>query len=59
MNMKLSELMLFAALLTPTFVVIAAAVISLAAPEPAPEYHPPIVMAASPGLYPADLTTDE
>ena len=57
--MKLSEYLLFAALLTPTLVVALAAVVSLATPEPAPEYHPPVVMASSAGLYPADMTTDE
>lgn len=57
--MKLSEYLVFAALLTPTLVVAAAAVISLAAPEAAPQYHPPVTVASSAGLYPADMTTDE
>lgn len=39
--MKLSDYLLFAALLTPTVVVIAAAVFSLVAPEPEPQYQPP------------------
>jgi len=57
--MKLIEYLVFAALLTPTFVVIAAVVISIAAPEAAPEYHAPVTLASSAGLYPADMTTDE
>jgi Spy/CpxP family protein refolding chaperone len=57
--MKLTEYLVFAALLTPTLVVVAAAVVSLAGPEAAPEYHPPISLASSAGLYPADMTTDE
>jgi hypothetical protein len=57
--MKLTEYLVFAALLTPTFVVIAAAVISLSAPEAAPEYHAPVTVASSAGLYPVGMTTDE
>ncbi len=57
--MRMSEYLVFAALLTPTFVVIAAAVFSLAAPDPDPEYRAPIVTASSAGLYPADPRTDE
>jgi hypothetical protein len=57
--MKLAEYLVFAALLTPTLVVVLAAVVSLASPEPAPEYHPPFHMASSAGLYPANMTTDE
>jgi len=57
--MKLTEYLMFAALLTPTFLVIAAAVISLSAPEAAPEYRAPVAFVSSAGLYPADMTTDE
>lgn len=57
--MKLTEYLMFAALLIPTLVVVLAAVVSLAAPVPAPEYHPAITLASSAGLYPADMTTDE
>ena len=57
--MKLSEYLVFAALLTPTLVVVAAAVFSLTSADPAPEYRPPIAVASSAGLYPANLTTDE
>lgn len=57
--MKLTEYLVFATLLTPTLVVAAAAVISLAAPEAAPEYHPPVVLASNAGLYPIGMTTDE
>ena len=57
--MKLSEYLLFAILLLPTIVVAAAAVLSLAAPDPVPEYRPPVKMAASVGLYPAEMNTDE
>jgi hypothetical protein len=57
--MKLTEYLVFAALLTPTLVVAAAAVISLTAPEPAPEYHPPVALASNAGLYPIGMTTDE
>ena len=57
--MKLTEYLLFAALLTPTVVVVAAAFISLAGPEPAPEYHPPVAMNTSNGFYPLGMTTDE
>ena len=39
--MKLSEYLLFAALLIPTLVVVAAAVISLTSPDPDPKYYPP------------------
>ena len=45
--MKLTEYLVFAALLTPTLVVLAAAVISLASPEPGPEYRPPLAAASS------------
>jgi hypothetical protein len=58
--MKLTEYLVFAALLTPTLVVVAAAVVSLAGPEAAPEYHAPaIALASSAGLYPAGMSTDE
>ena len=57
--MKLTEYLVFAALLTPTLVVVAAAMISLVGPAPAPEYHPPIALASSVGLYPIGMTTDE
>jgi hypothetical protein len=57
--MKLTEYLLFAALLTPTIVVVAAAYISLAGREPAPEYHPPVAMTTSNGIYPIGMTTDE
>jgi hypothetical protein len=57
--MKLTEYLVFAALLTPTLVVAAAAVFSLASPDPVPEYHPPFKVASSAGLYPADMNTDE
>ena len=57
--MKATEYLVFAALLTPTLVVAAAAVITLTAPEAGPEYHPPVTLASSAGLYPADMTTDE
>jgi hypothetical protein len=53
--MKLSESLLFAALLTPTVVVAVAAVLTLAAPAPEPEYQAPVYIAWSNGLYPADL----
>ena len=45
--MKLSEYLVFAALLTPTLVVVAAAVFSLASPEPVPEYRPPLKTASA------------
>ena len=57
--MKLTEYLVFAALLTPTLVVAAAAVISLVGPEAAPQYQPPVTLASSAGLYPAEMTTDE
>ena len=57
--MKLTEYLVFAALLTPTLVVATAAVITLTAPEPAPEYHPPVAMTTSNGIYPIGMTTDE
>jgi len=57
--MKASEYLVFAALLTPTLVVVLAAVVSLASPEPVPEYRPPLQVASSAGMYPADLRTDE
>ena len=52
--MKLSESLLLAALLTPTLVVAAAAVLTLVAPAPEPEYLPPVVLTSGNGLYPAD-----
>jgi hypothetical protein len=42
--MKLSEYLVFATLLTPTLVVAAAAVLTLVAPEPEPEYQAPVVL---------------
>ena len=45
--MKLSEYLVFAALLIPTLVVAAAAVVSLAWPDPGPEYRPPLEVASS------------
>ena len=56
---KLTEYLVFAALLTPTLVVALAAVVSLTTREPAPEYHAPVAMASSAGLYPIGMTTDE
>ena len=53
--MKLSDYLLFTVLLTPTLAVVAAAVVSLAMPDPAPQYHPPMALASSA----AKLTTDE
>ena len=57
--MKITEYLVFAALLSPTIVVAAAAVFSLASPGPSPAYHPPLQVASSAGLYPADMSTDE
>ena len=57
--MKLSEHLTFAILLIPTIVVVAAAVLSLSSPEPAPEDHPIFQIPSSTGLYPADMTADE
>jgi hypothetical protein len=57
--MKLTEYLVFAALLTPTLVVVLAAVVSLVSPEAAPRYQPPVTLVSSAGLYPADMTTDE
>lgn len=47
--MKLSEYLVFAALLIPTLVVVLAAVVSLTSPDPSPEYHPPLEAARSVG----------
>ena len=58
--MKLSEYLLFAALLIPTILVVLAAIVSLAAPvEPQYQPQPPFALASSTGLYPAEMTTDE
>ena len=57
--MKLTEYLVFAALLTPTLVVAAAAVFSFASADPAPEYTPPFQVTSSAGRYPADMNTDE
>lgn len=57
--MKLTEYLVFAALLIPTLMVVAAAVISLAGPEAVAEYRAPVTLVSSAGLYPADMTTDE
>ena len=45
--MKLTEYVVFAALLIPTLIVVLAAVVSLAWSEPTPEYHPPLQVVAS------------
>jgi hypothetical protein len=45
--MKLTEYLVFAALLTPTFVVVLAAALSLASPDPVPAYHPPVQVTAA------------
>ena len=45
--MKLSEYLVFAALLIPTLIVVLAAVISLVSPDPAPEYRPPLQVLTS------------
>ena len=45
--MKLTEYLVFAALLTPTLVVVAAAVFSMTSPEPVPEYRPPLQTASA------------
>ena len=52
----MTEYLVFAALLTPTLVVVAAAVLSLAGPDAAPEYRPPVTLASSAGLHPADMS---
>jgi hypothetical protein len=57
--MKLTEYLVFAALLTPTLVVVLAAVVSLTSPDAAPQYYPPFQVASSAGLYPADMAVDE
>jgi hypothetical protein len=57
--MKLTEYLVFAVLLTPTLVVVVAAVVSLVGPEAAPKYQAPVTLVSSAGLYPADMTTDE
>lgn len=46
MNMKLSDLLYFAALLTPTLVVAVAAVVSLTLPDPEPEYRAPVAVSS-------------
>ena len=46
--MKGTEYLVFAALLTPTLLVVLAAVISLTVPAPAPEYSPPVQRIATP-----------
>jgi len=51
--MKLTEYLMFAALLIPTLVVVLAAIVSLAAPAPEPEYRPPAALASGGSLYPA------
>jgi hypothetical protein len=45
--MKQTEYLVFAALLAPTVVVAVAAVFSLVAPVPDPEYHPPVRLTAA------------
>jgi hypothetical protein len=57
--MKLSEYLVFAALLTPTLVVVIAAAVSLFGPDAAPEYHAPATLAYSASVYPADAGADE
>jgi len=57
--MKLTEYLTFAILLIPTGLVVAAAVISLSSADQIPEYHPPLQMVSSAGLYPVGMTTDE
>ena len=57
MNMKLSDYLTFAIMLVPTVLIVAAAVISLTSPDPVPEYHPPLQVVSSAGLYPVDEWT--
>jgi len=57
--MKLTEYLMFAALLIPTLVVVLAAIVSLAAPAPEPEYRAPITLVSSAGLSPADVVNDD
>ena len=57
--MKLTEYLTFAILLIPTGLVVAAAVISLGTADQIPEYHPPLQVVSSTGLYPVGMTTDE
>ena len=57
--MRMTEYLMFAALLIPTILVVVAAIVSLAAPAPEPQYRAPIALASSTGLYPVSMNTDE
>jgi hypothetical protein len=46
--MKATEYLVFAALLTPTLLVVLAAVVSLTAPDPVSEHRPPVQRIATP-----------
>jgi hypothetical protein len=53
--MKITEYLLFLAVMVPTILLLLAAIISLAQPAPRPAAYVPATMVSSAGLYPANL----
>ena len=53
--MKITEYLLFLAVMVPTVLVFVAAVVSFAHPAPLPSAHGPATTVSSTGLYPANL----
>ncbi len=53
--MKITEYLLFLAVMVPTILVLVAAVVSIAYPAPLPSANGPAMTVSSTGLYPANL----
>jgi hypothetical protein len=56
--MKITEYLLFAAVMIPTLLLIVAAVVSLANSDPAPQPRAQAATISSAGLYPADAADE-
>lgn len=54
-RMKITEYLLFVAVMVPTILILVAAVVSIAHPAPLPSASGPAATVSSAGLYPADL----
>ena len=53
--MKITEYLLFLAVMVPTVLILVAAVVSVAYPAPLPAAQAPATTVSSVGLYPANL----
>jgi hypothetical protein len=53
--MKITEYLLFLAVMVPTILLLLAAIVSLAQPAPRPAAYAQATTVSSSGLYPADL----